>query len=391
MDRINDHIIEQIIAFYLGEISDKDKKELEAWVNEFKENEDDFKQILRKCQHLRLGLLEERAIVMKARIMEEWRKRERLKYRHRVLRLVSCVAILVLGIVMGCVYYESRNFESKKLEQEISLLNAKQGERVAVLQLASGEKWILKEQDERELEIGDGVVLKKDSIQGTRNFVNPEDTITENTYNTVMVPRGGEYKLVLPDGTIVWLNAESSLRFPTSFTDNERKVYAKGELYFDVKHDEVKPFIVDVERGYTIRVLGTEFNLRAYDDSPVVTTLVEGCVQVWSASDSVLLSPGQQALEMSGNHGIEVLDVDVVPYVAWHEGKFHFVRTPLKDIMEELARWYDVEVVFENPTVREECFTIEMQRFDDFNKVLRLIERTGMVTISVEAHTVTIK
>ena len=272
---------------------------MEAWVNEFKENEDDFKQILRKCQHLRLGLLEERAIVMKARIMEEWRKRERLKYRHRVLRLVSCVAILVLGIVMGCVYYESRNFESKKLEQEISLLNAKQGERVAVLQLASGEKWILKEQDERELEIGDGVVLKKDSIQGTRNFVNPEDTITENTYNTVMVPRGGEYKLVLPDGTIVWLNAESSLRFPTSFTDNERKVYAKGELYFDVKHDEVKPFIVDVERGYTIRVLGTEFNLRAYDDSPVVTTLVEGCVQVWSERDSVLLSPGQQALEMS--------------------------------------------------------------------------------------------
>ena len=158
MDRINDHIIEQIIAFYLGEISDKDKKELEAWVNEFKENEDDFKQILRKCQHLRLGLLEERAIVMKARIMEEWRKRERLKYRHRVLRLVSCVAILVLGIVMGCVYYESRNFESKKLEQEISLLDAKQGERVAVLQLASGEKWILKERDERELEIGDGVV-----------------------------------------------------------------------------------------------------------------------------------------------------------------------------------------------------------------------------------------
>ena len=235
MDRINDHIIEQIIAFYLGEISDKDKKELEAWVNEFKENEDDFKQILRKCQHLRLGLLEERAIVMKARIMEEWRKRERLKYRHRVLRLVSCVAILVLGIVMGCVYYESRNFESKKLEQEISLLNAKQGERVAVLQLASGEKWILKEQDERELEIGDGVVLKKDSIQGTRNFVNPEDTITENTYNTVMVPRGGEYNLTLADGTNVWLNSDYELKFPVRFHGNFREVYLKGEAFFEVK------------------------------------------------------------------------------------------------------------------------------------------------------------
>ena len=252
---------------------------------------------------------------------------------------------------------------------------------------------------------GNVINLDKDKIYNLQlseggRFVNEQGVLTYEggnskmnviQYNEIWIPRGGEYKLVLPDGTIVWLNAESSLRFPTSFTDNERKVYAKGELYFDVKHDEVKPFIVDVERGYTIRVLGTEFNLRAYDDSPVVTTLVEGCVQVWSASDSVLLSPGQQALEMSGNHGIEVLDVDVVPYVAWHEGKFHFVRTPLKDIMEELARWYDVEVVFENPTVREECFTIEMQRFDDFNKVLRLIERTGMVTISVEAHTVTIK
>ena len=105
----------------------------------------------------------------------------------------------------------------------------------------------------------------------------------------------------------------------------------------------------------------------------------------------VSLAPGQQALEVSGTRDIKVLDVDVAPYVAWHEGKFYFVHAPLNSIMEELARWYDVEVVFENPAVREECFTIEMQRFDDFNKVLRLIERTGMVTISVDGHIVTVK
>ena len=210
-------------------------------------------------------------------------------------------------------------------------------------------------------------------------------------YSEVRIPRGGEYKVVLPDGTIVWLNAESSLRFPTLFTGKERKVYAKGELYFDVKHDDTKPFIVEVEKDYSVRVLGTEFNLRAYSGFPVVTTLVEGRVQVRGVGNTVSLAPGQQALEVSGTRNIKVLDVDVAPYVAWHEGKFYFVHAPLNSIMEELARWYDVEVVFENPAVREECFTIEMQRFDDFNKVLRLIERTGMVTISVDGHIVTVK
>ena len=118
---------------------------------------------------------------------------------------------------------------------------------------------------------------------------------------------------------------------------------------------------------------------------------MEGCVQVRGVGNTVSLAPGQQALEVSGTRNIKVLDVDVAPYVAWHEGKFYFVHAPLNSIMEELARWYDVEVVFENPAVREECFTIEMQRFDDFNKVLRLIERTGMVTISVDGHIVTVK
>ena len=210
-------------------------------------------------------------------------------------------------------------------------------------------------------------------------------------YSEIRIPRGGEYKVVLPDGTVVWLNAESSLRFPTVFTGKERKVYAKGELYFDVKHDEVKPFIVEVEKDYTVQVLGTEFNIRAYGESSRATTLVKGRVQVRGADNTVLLEPGQQAFEAPGTNDLEVLDVDVAPYVAWHEGKFHFVHVSLKNIMEELSRWYDVQVIFENPVVQNECFTIEMQRFDDFNKVLRLIERTGMVTISVDGHTVTVK
>ncbi len=385
MEEIDPRIKSIIYRYLCGELSVSEQTILESWLCEKSHREllqriCDGERILEKSFYFdRLDKGRERT----------WGRLKRATGLHQraVLRRWMVAASLFIPFLWCGLYWNVFQFSSEMSGHQQTKIAP--GISVAQLCLPDGNVINLDKDKIYNLQLSEGGRFVNE--QGVLTYEGGNSKMNVIQYNEIRIPRGGEYKLVLPDGTIVWLNAESSLRFPTSFTDNERKVYAKGELYFDVKHDEVKPFIVDVERGYTIRVLGTEFNLRAYDDSPVVTTLVEGCVQVWSASDSVLLSPGQQALEMSGNHGIEVLDVDVAPYVAWHEGKFHFVRTPLKDIMEELARWYDVEVVFENPTVREECFTIEMQRFDDFNKVLRLIERTGMVTISVEAHTVTIK
>lgn len=385
MEEIDPRIKSIIYRYLCGELSESEQTILESWLCEKSHREllqriCDGERILEKSFYFdRLDKGRERT----------WGRLKRATGLHQraVLRRWIVAASLFIPFLWCGLYWNVFQFSSEMSDHQQTKIAP--GISVAQLCLPDGNVINLDKDKIYNLQLSEGGRFVNE--QGVLTYEGGNSKMNVIQYNEIWIPRGGEYKLVLPDGTIVWLNAESSLRFPTSFTDNERKVYAKGELYFDVKHDEVKPFIVDVERGYTIRVLGTEFNLRAYDDSPVMTTLVEGCVQVWSASDSVLLSPGQQALEMSGNHGIEVLDVDVVPYVAWHEGKFHFVRTPLKDIMEELARWYDVEVVFENPTVREECFTIEMQRFDDFNKVLRLIERTGMVTISVEAHTVTIK
>ena len=385
MEEIDPRIKSIIYRYLCGELSESEQTILESWLCEKSHREllqriCDGERILEKSFYFdRLDKGRERT----------WGRLKRATGLHQraVLRRWIVAASLFIPFLWCGLYWNVFQFSSEMSDHQQTKIAP--GISVAQLCLPDGNVINLDKDKIYNLQLSEGGRFVNE--QGVLTYEGGNSKMNVIQYNEIWIPRGGEYKLVLPDGTIVWLNAESSLRFPTSFTDNERKVYAKGELYFDVKHDEVKPFIVDVERGYTIRVLGTEFNLRAYDDSPVVTTLVEGCVQVWSASDSVLLSPGQQALEMSGNHGIEVLDVDVVPYVAWHEGKFHFVRTPLKDIMEELARWYDVEVVFENPAVREECFTIEMQRFDDFNKVLRLIERTGMVTISVDGHIVTVK
>ena len=385
MEEIDPRIKSIIYRYLCGELSESEQTILESWLCE-KSHRELLQRICDGERILEKSFYFDRLDKGRARTWGRLKRATGL-YQRTVLRRWMIAASLCIPFLLCGLYWNI--FQSSSGISDHQQVKIAPGISVAQLCLPDGNVINLDKDKIYNLQLSEGGRFVNE--QGVLTYEGGNSKMNVIQYNEIWIPRGGEYKLVLPDGTIVWLNAESSLRFPTSFTDNERKVYAKGELYFDVKHDEVKPFIVDVERGYTIRVLGTEFNLRAYDGSPVTTTLVEGCVQVWGASDSVLLSPGQQAIGVPGTRDIEVLDVDVAPYVAWHEGKFHFVHTPLRDIMEELARWYDVEVVFENPVVREECFTIEMQRFDDFNKVLRLIERTGMVTVSVEGHTVTVK
>ena len=385
MEKIDPRIEFVIYRFLHGKLSTSEREMLESWLREGKHREL-LEKICNKENMLEKSFYFDR---LNRGREKTWLRLERATGLRRrvVLRRWTIAASLIVPLLIGALYLNERQITSKVPGRQLERIVP--GISTAQLYLPDGNV----------VDLGKDSVCNLLFLKGGR-FVNERGTLTYKgdssgvkvaQYSEVRIPRGGEYKVVLPDGTIVWLNAESSLRFPTLFTGKERKVYAKGELYFDVKHDETKPFIVEVEKDYAVRVLGTEFNLRAYSGSPIATTLVEGRVQVKGMDNIVLLSSGQQALEVPGTHDIEVFDVDVAPYVAWHEGKFHFVHAPLKDIMEELARWYDVEVVFENPAVRDECFTIEMQRFDDFNKVLRLIERTDIVTISVDGHIVTVK
>ena len=385
MEKIDPRIELVIYRFLRGEISVSEREMLESWLREGRHREL-FEKICNKENMLEKSFYFDR--LDKGR-EKTWLRLERATglRRRLVMRRWAVAASLMVPLLIGIMYLNIRQVEPgvPELRQERIV----PGVSTAQLYLPDGKV----------VDLGKDCICDLQLFEGGR-FVNERGTFTYKSdsakisaaqYSEIRIPRGGEYKVVLPDGTVVWLNAESSLRFPTVFTGKERKVYAKGELYFDVKHDEAKPFIVEVEKDYVVRVLGTEFNLRAYGESSRATTLVKGRVQVKGADNAVVLKPGQQAFEAPGTNDLEVLDVDVAPYVAWHEGKFHFVHVSLKNIMEELSRWYDVQVIFENLAVMDECFTIEMQRFDDFNKVLRLIERTGMVTISVDGHTVTVK
>lgn len=196
--------------------------------------------------------------------------------------------------------------------------------------------------------------------------------------NTVNTPKGGQYQIVLPDGTKVWLNAASSLRFPTAFVGQYRQVEITGEVYFEVAHNTKMPFIVKAGQA-EVAVLGTHFNVMAYPDENVLkTTLLEGSVRISRAGQSAILAPGQQARLASSSDHIRVIDdVDTEKEMAWKTGYFQFKDDNLESIMRQVSRWYDVEVSYEGNMSREH-FTGRLPRNTNVSNVLKILSLSGI-------------
>ncbi|HEY1201824.1 MAG TPA: FecR domain-containing protein, partial [Niastella sp.] len=208
--------------------------------------------------------------------------------------------------------------------------------------------------------------------------------------NVLETPKGGQYQIALPDGTKVWLNASTRLYFPTVFKPGERKVKLSGEAYFEVKHDASNPFIVETATGGLLRVLGTSFNVSAYqEDVHETTTLLTGSLQVTRNQSQVLLKPGQQAT-VSTQKIEDVQEVETSYAVAWKEGYFMFNREPIKAIMAKVARWYDVDVVYDGP-VTETRFWGTVSRFSQVSDVLKMLEATNRVHFTIEGRKIYVK
>ena len=217
-----------------------------------------------------------------------------------------------------------------------------------------------------------------------------DSSVVEERYNTLRVPRGGEYSITLSVGTIVYLNSESELRYPVNFVGRDRRVYLSGEAYFDVVQDEAHPFIVDMGNS-SVRVLGTSFDVRAYaDEDEVLTTLVQGSVKFSAGKEFVTLEPGKQAV-LGKSESIETREVDTYLYTAWKEGVFAFKKQRLEEIMKVVARWYDVNVFWENISQKEVTFTGKMKRYDDFSKVVEMLEMTGNTEFVVRENNIFIR
>jgi len=235
------------------------------------------------------------------------------------------------------------------------------------------------------LTLADGKVIHLDT---NRTSVVVADSVKTMTMLTASTPRGGTYQVTLPDGTKVWLNADSKISFPSQFTGKERKILMEGEAYFEVYKDKRHPFVVETNRQ-TIEVLGTHFNVSAYaEDKEVITTLIEGKVKVTGDGNTLTLDPGDQAY--SGGDGIRGLRTeDPEAVIAWKNGQFMFADEDLMSIMRKVARWYDVEVVYQEGFVNRGLVGT-ISKFENVSKVLKMLELTGTVHFKVEGRRITV-
>ena len=220
------------------------------------------------------------------------------------------------------------------------------------------------------------------------------DKLKTARYNTLEIPRGAEYFIILSDSTKVWLNSESKLRYPVVFAGDERNVELTGEAYFEVAKDKTRPFKVFAE-NQVAEVTGTEFNLTAYpDDKLIFTTLVEGRVRVFPKDKPELvqtLIPGYQTYCYKESGDISIRQVNVNEYIAWKSGIFSFKDKPLEEMMLTLSRWYDINIVFEDQSKKNIRFTGEVQRYENFEKILTLIEKTYEVKFKLTGNEIVVR
>jgi transmembrane sensor len=207
-------------------------------------------------------------------------------------------------------------------------------------------------------------------------------------FNTIETPKGGQYQVVLPDGSKVWLNAYTSIKFPVSFNNQkERRVELSGEAYFEVAHNKELPFRVVTTRQ-TVEVLGTHFNVNAYaDDASTKTTLLQGLVRITAASRSAIINPGQQARL---TNTLDVSEVNTGEAIAWKNGYFNFDDEKLENIMRSVSRWYNVDVVFQDQSLRNETFGAVTTRFASITTLLKMMEQTGDARFSIQGSTITV-
>lgn len=294
---------------------------------------------------------------------------------------IAAAAILILSISIGLLLYTKQ----KNNIQKSVVHDVKPGRNKAILTLSDGTKISLSDAVNGELATQSGIRITK-TADGQIVYDASAAKGQEIVLNTIEVPVGGQWQIKLPDGSLVFLNASSSFTYPTRFTGNERKVSLKGEAYFEIAHNSAMPFKVESQKQ-VVEVLGTHFNVMAYANEPCKTTLLEGAVKISGANTSKILQPGEQALLAGQSLTVKLADVEEA--VAWKNGYFKFNES-LKNIMNKISRWYDVEIVYDNEVDQNMEFGGEISRYKNLSSALNIMEMTGKVHFKIEKRRVII-
>lgn len=390
---ISSRIADLISGYLFNELNDYEMEELEQWINASTQNKDIFESILDESNLEDQGRIYTSINVASALIKvkqqlefaEQTEVPKDRKMKQLWVRITVAASLLLIGTIG--VYYLNHSRIPGPSTNLVKQAVINPGSNKATLTLANGKKIMLSSATKGELANEAGVVITKTADGILVYEVKDRKERGNHEMNMLSTPNGGQYQVSLPDGTKVWLNAATSLKYPASFSrTKERKVELTGEAYFEVAKDKTHPFVV-VANQQTVEVLGTHFNINSYTNQEFSkTTLLEGSVKI---NGRILLKPGEEgALTKSGALAVHAVDAESA--IAWKNGLFIFENETLKIAMDKIARWYDVEVEYQNPSLKSLTVGGIISRFEKVSEVLNLFEKAADIQFTLKGRTIII-
>jgi transmembrane sensor len=365
-----------VFGFIQGTLTKKEHDELDDWVAESDENLELFERLtdeknIEEAMKWMESVETEKSLQKRKEQISFNRSKRRIRFWQYA---VAASIIIAAGILI--YKYRDSNYEKKNNVVATNSYDIQPGSDKAILKIGNG-KMIVLDNAKPDTSINEQI-----KIFGEKGEVvyNNNGAGKELEYHELSIPRKGKYKLLLPDGTTVWLNSESSIRFPTAFIGKERKVFVTGETFFEVAKNKEKPFIA-VGGDLRVEALGTQFNINIYKNEHIASaTLVEGSVLVSSSKNENILKPGQQA-QITTND-FKVVETDAMDAIAWKNDQFKFTNTPVDVIMRQIERWYDAETVWQDKV--DFHFNGTIDRSVPVSKLLHYMEKTGQVHFRIE-------
>ena len=386
--KVTKDIHELILSYLREDISEEEMSRLRVWLDENERHQ-------RLLEELRDKDVLQREIgeYVSFDTSRRWGQlkeamEEPVRKGRSLLKVWGAVAAVVVAFVGGLLYWQMTGSPQPEVKQ-VAIARIEQGGMRAVLITETGQQVVLQGLKDTCLNITGTETLNIREDGSLKYSLSALSSMSE--WHTLRIPKGGEYKIVLDDGTEIWLNSASELKYPAHFVGNERRVQLTGEAYFQVARNEAAPFIVET-RGMDVKVLGTSFNVSVYEDEESChATLVEGRVEVNDKvnGEKVVLTPGKQALLRGGE--MTVREVNTKLYTLWRLDRFTFASEDMEGVIRKLSRWYNVDFFFANSSMKQKRFTGSLPKYADISQVLKMIEMTTDIKFEIKEHTIMIQ
>ena len=386
--KVTKDIHELILSYLREDISEEEMSRLRVWLDENERHQ-------RLLEELRDKDVLQREIgeYVSFDTSRRWGQlkeamEEPVRKGRSLLKVWGAVAAVVVAFVGGLLYWQMTGSPQPEVKQ-VAIARIEQGGMRAVLITETGQQVVLQGLKDTCLNITGTETLNIREDGSLKYSLSALSSMSE--CHTLRIPKGGEYKIVLDDGTEIWLNSASELKYPAHFVGNERRVQLTGEAYFQVARNEAAPFIVET-RDMDVKVLGTSFNVSVYEDEESChATLVEGRVEVNDKvnGEKVVLTPGKQALLRGGE--MTVREVNTKLYTLWRLDRFTFASEDMEGVIRKLSRWYNVDFFFANSSMKQKRFTGSLPKYADISQVLKMIEMTTDIKFEIKEHTIMIQ